>query len=55
MVSYHIWMDAGSWRVTVMRSTMQYDRVVKMLRTVMPLVKAGGTTAAVITHIAEKK
>lgn len=55
MASYHIWMDAGSWRVMVMRSTMQYDRVVKMRRTVMPVVRAWGTTAAVITHIAEKK
>lgn len=55
MVSYHIWMDAGSWRVTVIRSTMQYDKVVKMCRTVMPVVRAWGTTAAVITHIAEKK
>lgn len=55
MVSYHIWIEAGSWRVTVMRSTMQYERVVKMRRTVIPVVRAWGSTAAVITHIAEKK
>lgn len=55
MVSYHIWMEAGSWRVTVMRSTMQYERVVKIRRTVMPVVRAWGTTVATITQIAEKK
>lgn len=55
MVSYHIWMEAGNWRVTVMRSTMQYESVVKTRRTVMPVVRAWGSTAAMITHMAEKK
>lgn len=55
IVSYHIWMEAGSWRVTVMRSTMQYESVVKMRRTVMPVVRAWGSTAAMMTQMAEKK
>lgn len=54
-VSYHIWMEPGSWRVSVIRSTMQYDAVVKIRRSMMPLLSAYGTMADMITSMAEKK
>lgn len=54
-VSYHIWMDPGSWRVRVIRSTMQYEAVVKIRRRMMPLLSACGTMADTMTKMAEKK
>lgn len=54
-VSYHIWMEPGSWRVRVIRSTMQYEAVVKIRRRMMPLLSACGTMADTMTKMAEKK